>query len=135
MRAAAILLCLKSLLAPATAAVLVYSIAMDLIPLCRIGLAMLGLCILLQILQVIAASRTFCPLCRTPVLAKKHCNKHRSARRLFGSYRLRVGVAALFTRSFRCPYCGEPSALEVRDSASRRGYSGTGYSGNRYPGS
>ena len=28
--------------------------------------------------------------------------------------RLRVALAVLFTNSFRCPYCNEPSVLEVR---------------------
>jgi hypothetical protein len=50
----------------------------------------------------------------TPVLGNKDCTKHRSAKTLLGSHRLRVAVSLLCTGRFRCPYCGEPTLLEVR---------------------
>jgi hypothetical protein len=59
--------------------------------------------------------RTHCPLCMTPVLATKHCSKHRKARKLLGSHRLRAAVAVLFLGSFTCPYCNERSELKVRE--------------------
>jgi hypothetical protein len=55
----------------------------------------------------------------TPVLAKKRCAKHRRARTFLGSHRLRVAMAVIFTKSFRCPYCHESTALEVRERKNR----------------
>jgi hypothetical protein len=76
------------------------------------GIALLIL--ILTLLQWSVASRTRCPLCMTPALASKSCAKHRTARRLLGSYRLRVALSILTRGYFRCPYCGEPTAMEVR---------------------
>jgi hypothetical protein len=56
-----------------------------------------------------------CPLCRTPVLAPMRCMKHRKARHLLGSYRLRVALAITFAERFRCPYCNEHTAMDVRE--------------------
>ena len=118
-RITALLLCAKCLLVPAAGAMLVYGISLHDIPRTKTGLALGGAAAVAQLLQVLLATRTFCPLCRTPVLAKKYCRKHRHSKSLLGSHRLRVAVAALLTGSFRCPYCGEPSMLEVRE---RGGY-------------
>ncbi|MCB1132344.1 MAG: hypothetical protein KDN05_14540 [Verrucomicrobiae bacterium] len=121
-RLAALWLVLKCLMVPASAALLVHGIVMHKIPMVHIGLGLAAASLVLQLLQVLFAARTFCPLCRTPVLAKKYCRKHRSARPLFGSHRLRVAAASLATGKFRCPYCGEPSSLEVRDPSRPRSY-------------
>jgi hypothetical protein len=48
------------------------------------------------------------------VLATKACSKHRKAKRLLGSYRLKAAVSMLTLGHFYCPYCNEPSVLEVR---------------------
>ena len=37
---------------------------------------------------------------------------------------LRVALAILFKGSFRCPYCNEPTAMEVRDRTQYSSYSG-----------
>ncbi len=71
---------------------------------------------LLVVVQWIAASRTGCPLCRTQVLAPKRCSKHRKAKTLLGSHRLRVAIAVVFKNQFRCPYCNESTGLEVRET-------------------
>lgn len=81
-----------------------------------IGIGFLILCLILVIVQWIAASDTVCPLCRTPVLAPKSCMKHRRARTFMGSHRLRVSLAILFRNRFRCPYCNESSKIELRDT-------------------
>jgi hypothetical protein len=60
-----------------------------------------------------------CPLCRVAVLGCNGCSKHSKARRLLGSYRLRPAFSGLLKGSFRCPYCGEPVALELRESTRR----------------
>lgn len=74
----------------------------------------IGVGVVFVILQWISASRARCPLCLTPSMAKKNCSKNRNARRLLGSYRLRVASSIILKGSFRCPYCNEPTALEVR---------------------
>jgi hypothetical protein len=111
----ALLLCMKCLLAPITAGVLIYSILKHDMHLTWIAIGLGGLTILTVIVQWVLASRTRCPLCLTPVLATKGCSKNRNAKTFLGSYRLRVSLAVLIKGSFRCPYCNEPSAMEVRE--------------------
>ena len=79
-----------------------------------IGSGLVALILLLVIAQWIAAARTRCPLCCTPVLAPMRCAKHRRARMILGSHRLRVALAILFKNHFRCPFCNEVTGLEVR---------------------
>lgn len=74
-----------------------------------------GAAVLILGVQLLIGERTRCPLCLTPVLGNKRCAKHRSAKTILGSYRLRVALAIFFTESFRCPYCNEPSVLLIRD--------------------
>lgn len=66
------------------------------------------------IFQWFTAARARCPLCLTPSMAKKNCSKNRNARRLLGSYRLKVATSIIMNGHFRCPYCNEPTVLEVR---------------------
>ena len=80
-----------------------------------IGSGFVLLILLLVVGQWIAAAGTRCPLCCTPVLAPMRCAKHRHARTLLGSHRLRVALAILCKNHFRCPYCHETTGLEVRD--------------------
>ncbi|MES2438175.1 MAG: hypothetical protein V4584_03875 [Verrucomicrobiota bacterium] len=114
LRSAAFLICLKCLLVPAVVGLLIYSILRDDRQLTYVAIGLGGVTILVIIFQWILASRARCPLCMTPVLATKGCSKHRNARTALGSYRLRASLAILFKGSFRCPYCNEPSVLEVR---------------------
>lgn len=79
-----------------------------------LGSLLIGAGVFLMIIQWITAARARCPLCLTPALAKKSCSKNRNAKRLLGSYRLRVASSIIFRNQFRCPYCNEPTALEVR---------------------
>lgn len=81
-----------------------------------IGVGLVIFSMALVIAQWIAASRTGCPLCRTPVLAPKACMKHRRARTVFGSHRMRVAFAILFKNRFRCPYCNESTVMEARET-------------------
>jgi len=66
------------------------------------------------IVQWITSARARCPLCLTPSMAKKNCSKNRNAQRLLGSYRLKVASSIILNGHFRCPYCNEPTVLEVR---------------------
>jgi hypothetical protein len=113
-RLVALLVCLKFLLLPTAIALAVTSIARSDMEMVILALWLGGAAIVLVIIQWITAARTRCPLCMTPVLAKKACSKHRHSRRLFGSYRLRVATSVLTRGRFTCPYCNEPSAMQVR---------------------
>ena len=114
-RFAAFLLCLRYFLPAATLVLLVWSILMDDRQMTMIAIWVGAVAIVSIMAQCILATRALCPLCMTPVLASKTCSKHRNARSLLGSHRLRVAVAILFKGSFTCPYCHESSVLEVRD--------------------
>lgn len=113
-RLAALLLCGKCLLAPFSVGLLLYSVIIHDTELTLMSMGLILLTVLVTVLQWLVAARTSCPLCMTPVLAKKKCAKHRNARSFLGSHRLRVALAILFKNSFRCSYCHEPTVLEVR---------------------
>ena len=65
--------------------------------------------------QWITASRAGCPLRRTPVLSPLGTIKHGKAKLFLGSYPLRVALAITFKEQLRCPYCNEPTVMEVRE--------------------
>lgn len=113
-RFAALLLCLQCLLVPLAAGVLMHAIIIGDRQRTFIAIGLGALAILVVILQWLVAARARCPLCMTSVMATKGCAKHRNARTIFGSHRLRVALAILFKGSFLCPYCHESSAMEVR---------------------
>ena len=99
----------------ATVVLLAWSLLVDDRKMTTVAISVGGLAIFIFVVQCILATRALCPLCMTPVLASKACSKHRNARTLMGSHRLRVAVAVLFKGSFTCPYCHESSVLEVRE--------------------
>lgn len=113
-RIAASLLCLKCLLAPVSAGILIFSIFTDDRELTILAIILGFLTILIIFFQWLVSARTRCPLCLTPVLASKDCAKHRKASSFLGSHRLRVALGIIFKDSFVCPYCHEKSAMEVR---------------------
>jgi hypothetical protein len=115
-RLAALLFGAKCLLTPLAAGVLLYSLGVADQQLTFFGLGMLGAALFAVIMQWLVARRASCPLCLAPVLARNGCAKHRTARPLLGSHRLRVALAVLLTNRFRCPYCGEPTLMQVRES-------------------
>jgi hypothetical protein len=115
LRLAAFLFCMKCVLAVAALSLLVWSLLVDDSQMTAISISLGALAIFCVITQWLLASRGLCPLCMTPVLASKACSKHRNARSLLGSHRLRVALAILFKGSFTCPYCHESSVLEMRD--------------------
>ena len=65
------------------------------------------------------SSRLRCPLCMVPPMQNRGCSKHRTATRMLGSYRLKVATSIMFKDSFRCPYCGEPTSMQVRQRGGR----------------
>ena len=116
LRIASLLLLGNRLLIPVAGGFLLVSLIANDQRLMILGLVLMMIGVLLIVAQWVAASHAGCPLCRTPVLAPMRCMKHRSARRLLGSYQLRVALAIMFTERFRCPYCNEPTAMDVRES-------------------
>jgi hypothetical protein len=70
-------------------------------------------------LNFMMSGRLRCPLCMVTPLQNRRCSKHRSAPKLFGSHRLSVALSILFKQSFRCPYCGEATAMQVRPRGGR----------------
>lgn len=110
-----LLILLKVLLVPSSLGILLYGIITNERKYIFLGGIVAGVTVILSVTQWILAARTRCPLCLTPVLAVKDCSKNRNAKKLFGSYRLRVAISVVLNGSFRCPYCNEPSAMKVRD--------------------
>jgi hypothetical protein len=80
------------------------------------GSAFLIISFILIIAQRIAVLHVGCSLCRTPVLGTMSYIKHRKARRLLGSYQLRVACAILFNDRFCCPCCNEHSSVETKET-------------------
>jgi hypothetical protein len=113
-RIASLLVLAFCLLIPTTLGGLAYALLSQNRELALYSLALIPLTLLVVLLKIFASTRTHCPLCMTPVLGDKSCNKHRNARTIFGSYKLRVALCVLFLNSFRCPYCNERSVLKLR---------------------
>lgn len=86
------------------------------------GAIALAVVVPVVILQWASAARAFCPLCMVPSLARKSCQKNRKARKLLGSYRTRVALSVTFRGHFVCPYCGEPTCVQVRESSSSQAH-------------
>lgn len=116
---AALLLCLSRLLIPAALGMAIMAVMSGEAGHSKIALALGGSALVLAILQWIFASGGKCPLCTMPVLSKKGCSKHRNARCVAGSHRMPVAFGVLFKGHFRCPYCNEPTLLELRETARR----------------
>jgi len=112
-RLAAFLLFSICLLAPVAAGLLVQSMLLGNFHLTMAGSGVAVVSFILVIPIWTQGYHTNCPLCWTPVLAPRSCAKHRDAKKLMGSHRLRVALAILFRNRFRCPYCNESTALEI----------------------
>ena len=93
---------------------LVYSLVAADRELTHLSLKLVGVSVLLAIVLWMMVARLRCPLCIGLPLAINGSVKSRRARRLFGSYRFRVALAILTKGHFRCPYCGEYTAVEAR---------------------
>ena len=113
-RFAALLLLAKWVLIVGSASFLGYSLFVGNQDLTRLSIGLIGLAVLAMLAQWLVAARARCPLCVGHPMAHKSCATHRDARRLFGSYRLHVALYVVFQGWFRCPFCGESTAIEVR---------------------
>ena len=70
--------------------------------------------LLIGLLHCLISHGAFCPLCHARPIGTGICAKHRSARRMLGSHRLRVAGSIILNGYFRCPYCGEFTAVKSR---------------------
>lgn len=118
-RLAAVLLLLKWLLIPGSLVFLLYTLLLGHLELVPTALGVIGFTVLLTIAQWLTAAKCRCPLCIGLPLCRTRAVKNRHAQRLFGSHRLRVAHSIFFKGYFRCPYCGEPTAMEVREHRRR----------------
>lgn len=66
------------------------------------------------LLQWAMSTTALCPLCLAQPIGSGTCSKHRSAGRFLGSHRLKVAGSVIFSGYFRCPYCGEFTAVRTR---------------------
>jgi len=111
---ASVLILLLFPLVPMTAGALTWAVLVSDTQWMKLSMASLGLVLVMFLALACLVPTASCPLCRVPVLAKKGRGRHRSARPLLGSHRARVANDVIFHSSFRCPYCGESTSLEVR---------------------
>ena len=116
---AALLLCVSRLLMPAAVVMAIMAVLSGETGHSKIALILGASSVVLALFQWIFASGGKCPLCTMPVLSRKGCSKHRNARCVAGSHRFPVAFGVLFKGHFRCPYCNEPTLLELKDSARR----------------
>ena len=65
----------------------------------------LALFLILQMFHSLENSKIVCPNCRSQIMLIRSCAKHRDAKKLFGSYSLRLALQVVFTKAFRCQYC------------------------------
>ncbi len=79
-----------------------------------LGFGVAASTVLLSLIRALFLAYIRCPLCMTPVFSPFGSVKHSKARKLLGSYRLRVALSILFRNWFTCPYCNEPTAMKLR---------------------
>jgi len=84
-----------------------------------IAIAILLGVVALSIITWSLSRGTRCPLCHVATFGNSGCSKNSKARKLFGSYALYAAIFILSRGRFRCPYCNEPVALELRKSIVR----------------
>ena len=126
LRLAALTMVFKVLLLLVSLGVIAYAYAMDERDLAVYGVFGLLGGLVLVLVSWALASRANCPLCQMPVMVNKRCAKHSKARTAFGSHRVRVALAILFTNSFHCPYCMEATAVRVHSRRRIHGNRGAG---------
>jgi hypothetical protein len=85
-----------------------------------LALKLIGLAALVFLIHWIFSLRAKCPRCLAGPFRRQGCSRHGSSRSLLGSHRLRVAVSVLFRNHFRCPWCGELTAMKARAGHSSR---------------
>lgn len=113
-RVVAFLLCAKVVIGVVSIGVAIPAYLMNNRELLIYALFGILLAVLMTPLLWLTSPRTNCPLCMTPVLARKECSKHNRAKTVLGSHRICVALSILFKNSFVCPYCLEATAVKAR---------------------
>ena len=113
-RFAALLLLGKWALVTGSAVMLAYSLCVANPRGTQLSVGLIWCAVGISVLQWLLAGRARCPLCVGHPLAHETCATHRSIRPLFGSHQMRVAISVVFKGWFRCPYCGEPTAIAAR---------------------
>jgi hypothetical protein len=121
-RFAAFLLLLKWMFLTGFLGLFGYSMWMERSDLTWYAMGLLGLGVVVSLAHWMIGARARCPLCFVPSFSHQQCSKHRKAPHFLGSYRLFVALAVIFKGYFRCPYCGEPTAMEVRTRSRSRNF-------------
>lgn len=119
-RFAAVLMLVKWPLVPGSLGFLLHALALGHAELIYSALGVIALTVLLFIIQWLVSMKCRCPLCVGLPLCNTGAVRNRNARPLFGSYRLRVAQSIVLKGYFRCPYCAETTAMEVREPGTRR---------------
>jgi DNA-directed RNA polymerase subunit RPC12/RpoP len=83
-----------------------------------VALYLIGATLILGMIQWMISANIRCPLCLARLMLRQRCSKHRKAKDLLGSYRLRVATTVIFNRNFSCPYCGESTLVAARSASS-----------------
>lgn len=113
-RFAAILLVAKWLLFSSTLIILGYSVLTDARELAYLAMGLFAVAMTVWFTHSVISQRTKCPLCLAPSFSHQLHAKSKRATHFLGSYPLLVALSVVFRGSFRCPYCGEPTALKAR---------------------
>jgi len=113
-RLASLMVIISFLGMPVAISILIVGMFKGEVPIILVSAWCMGGTVAFIALTFIVSARLRCPLCMVPPLIRRGCSKHRHAKKLFGSYRLKVAYSILFADRFRCPYCGEPTAMEAR---------------------
>ena len=114
------LLYLFCLSAVATIAVITCALVLNDRQLFVLALALLAWDLVLLVTCRLVASGARCPLCMGPIFLSRRCQRNQHARKIFGSYRLRVAGNIILTNTFKCPYCGESTRCTPKKRPSYR---------------
>jgi hypothetical protein len=118
-RFAAVLLLLRWLLFYSSLGMLAYSIAIERRDLACVAMGLFGIALFIWVSHWVISRRARCPLCFVPSFSHQLYARSNKAKHFLGSYSLFVAICVIFKGRFRCPYCGEPTALEVRQRNAR----------------
>lgn len=116
--------CATWLLAPLTVAVMTWGICAFDTAIITLAFQISGCCAICAAARWLTGMTTYCPLCRAAVLGAPRCQKHRHARKLLRSHRLKAAVDVVRLGQFTCPYCNERAAVMIRP-AGKHGYGPT----------
>lgn len=113
-RAAALMILLKWLLITGGIPLLAYAKVIENRELGYYAIAGLSLAGLFSLGHWVVGARARCPLCFVPSFSHRQQAKSRKALHFLGSYRFFVALSVIFKGFFRCPYCGERTAMQAR---------------------